>query len=210
MDWFTSDYHFNHDNIIRYCNRPFGSAAVMDDWLIKNTNAHVASNDRLICLGDWIFPGRQNYAEAAKRYRDQINCKKIIYIWGNHDKKGRGNQQFMRLFDGCYDLLELDSGTQRLVLCHYAMRVWNKSHRGVWHLYGHSHYSLPDDPNSLSIDVGVDAAAVYLSQDGTLKPENYRPLSFDEVAGLMAKKAWKPIDHHGVDRKRLSEIAGEM
>lgn len=179
----------------------------MDEWLISNINASVKSDDRLVFLGDWIFPGRQDFAAAAKQYRDQIKCKKIIFIWGNHDKKGRGNQQFMRMFDGCYDLLELDSNAQRMVLCHYSMRVWNKSGSGVWHLYGHSHATLADDPNSRSIDVGVDAAARYLSDDGTLKPENYRPLSFDEVAGLMAKKAWKPVDHHGVDRNKVSEIA---
>lgn len=210
MDWFTSDPHFNHDNIIKYCKRPFANAKEMDECLIRNVNDYVATNDRLICLGDWVFPGRNNYAEIAKRYRDQINCRKIIFIWGNHDRKGRGNTQFMRLFDGCYDVLELNSGMQPLVLCHYAMRVWNKSHRGVWHLYGHSHYSLPDDPNSLSIDVGVDAAAVYLSKDGVLKPENYRPLAFDDIKDLMGKKAWRPIDHHGVDQKRISEIAEEI
>ena len=28
---------------------------------------------------------------------------------------------------------------------------------GAWQLYGHSHGNLPDDPLSLSIDVGVDS-----------------------------------------------------
>jgi hypothetical protein len=29
------------------------------------------------------------------------------------------------------------------VLCHYAMRVWNRSHHGAWHLYGHSQGESP-------------------------------------------------------------------
>ena len=35
---------------------------------------------------------------------------------------------------------------QDIVLCHYAMRVWQKSHYGAWMLYGHSHGTLPDNP----------------------------------------------------------------
>jgi calcineurin-like phosphoesterase family protein len=64
------------------------------------------------------------------------------------------------------------------------MRVWNKSHHGAWHLYGHSHGTLPDDPNALSFDCGVDC-------------HNYTPISFEQVEAIMAKKTFKPIDHHG-------------
>jgi hypothetical protein len=35
---------------------------------------------------------------------------------------------------------------QPIVLCHYAMRVWNRSHHGAWHLYGHSRGNLPAAP----------------------------------------------------------------
>lgn len=66
------------------------------------------------------------------------------------------------------------------------MRVWNKSHYGAWMLYGHSHGSLIDDPNSLSFDVGVDC-------------HNYKPFSFEEVKEIMSHKIWKAIDHHGND-----------
>jgi len=48
-----------------------------------------------------------------------------------------------------------DSGqSQLIVLCHYSLRVWDRSHYGSWHLYGHSHGNLPPLENSL--DVGVD------------------------------------------------------
>ena len=39
--FFVSDTHFNHTNIIKYCNRPFNNADEMDAALIKNWNAKV-------------------------------------------------------------------------------------------------------------------------------------------------------------------------
>lgn len=61
------------------------------------------------------------------------------------------------------------------------MVVWKD---GSWHLYGHSHGNLPDDPNSLSFDVGVDT-------------NNFKPYSLKDVERIMAGKTFKPIDHHG-------------
>ena len=53
-----------------------------------------------------------------------------------------------------------------IFLCHYAMRVWNKSHWNVPHLYGHSHGNLPSQ--GLSFDIGVDC-------------HNYFPVSMKRV-----------------------------
>ncbi len=59
------------------------------------------------------------------------------------------------------------------------MREWNASHWGTYHLYGHAHGTLQDDPNSLSFDIGVDC-------------HNFYPLSYDEVKAIMKTKSWKP------------------
>ena len=39
--FFTSDTHFNHTNIIRYCDRPFKSTDEMNEKLIGNWNSAV-------------------------------------------------------------------------------------------------------------------------------------------------------------------------
>jgi calcineurin-like phosphoesterase family protein len=183
--FFTSDPHFGHANIIKYCNRPFASVEEMDRTIIDRWNERVGKDDTLYCLGDWcIWRGSRSLDEIAASYREQINCGRIVMIWGNHDKKGRKNPNFQKLFDGVYDMLEVEIGDQLIVLCHYAMRVWNKSHHGSFHLYGHSHGSLSDDPNSRSFDCGVDSF-------------NFYPISFEEVVEIMARKKWKPVDHHG-------------
>lgn len=45
MIFFTSDHHFSHANIIRYCNRPFASAEEMNQELIRRWNQTVSLNE---------------------------------------------------------------------------------------------------------------------------------------------------------------------
>lgn len=186
----------------------------MNETLIANINAVVQHNDILYHLGDWSF-GRGD-TNNAQHYLDQVNCKNIVLITGNHDphqSNGRAKREFAALFSGgCFDMLRIKVSIggqkQEIVLNHYAMRVWNKSHHGAFHLWGHSHYSLPDDPQSLSLDVGIDAVAgrstgkthQELQNDNSwhmLDPHQYRPISLQEISVLMSIKTFKPIDHHG-------------
>src|ERR1700745_301785 len=62
---------------------------------------------------------------------------------------------------------------QLIVLCHYALRVWNRSNRGSWHLSGHSHGRLPQVANYLSMDVGADT-------------HDFCPWHFDEIKNRMS------------------------
>lgn len=66
---------------------------------------------------------------------------------------------------------------RRVVLFHYAMRVWRGDDRGSWHLYGHSHGNLPDKAGSLSFDAGVENHDFY-------------PLSYEDVKTIMSTKKW--------------------
>ena len=177
--FFTSDLHFKHGNVIKYCNRPYANADEMDEALIKNWNSLVSPQDTVYVVGDVIFT--KDVKDAENIFR-RLNGSKIL-IAGNHDKKMLKDPRFVALFQSVHTLLEISINKQHIVLCHYAMKVWNKSHYGAWQLYGHSHGSLPDDQHSLSIDVGVDC-------------HNYKPISFEQVAEIMSKKQYKPIDHH--------------
>lgn len=183
--WFTSDLHIGHRNIITYCNRPFRDVQEMDEMLIKNWNAVVQPGDQVYVVGDMCL-ARPEYGVSRI---GRMNGEKFL-VEGNHDKGCLKSKEFRDLFAWVRPLYELkvqdqdaSHGTQRIVLCHYAMRVWNKSHHGAWQLYGHSHGTLPDDPKSLSMDVGVD-------------PNNYTPISYSQVKARMSKKTWSPVDHH--------------
>lgn len=176
--WFTADLHLSHKRIIEFSKRPFTDMDEMDRILIENWNAKISHSDTVWFLGDFSFAD----TEKGQRQLDRLNGIKHLII-GNHDKtavrlNGWASQS---------NLKEIKVEGQNIVLCHYAMRVWNKSHYGVWSLYGHSHGSLPDDPTALSIDVGVDC-------------HNYMPLNMDDIARIMKKKTWKPKDHHGETR----------
>jgi calcineurin-like phosphoesterase family protein len=176
-NWFSSDHHFNHANIIRYDKRPYKDVKEMNYTLIANHNAQVQPNDTVYFLGDLGFGS--DLVSLIKR----LNGKKFLTP-GNHDKQNLKNPDFCAIFEKIEKEMEVSINGQLMFLSHYAHRTWNKSHRGSYHLYGHSHGSLADDPNSLSFDVGVNC-------------HNYFPLSFAEVERIMKTKTWKPIDHHG-------------
>lgn len=192
--FFSSDFHLGHSNIIRYCNRPFKNADEMDSCIINNVNEMVDVDDVLYFLGDFSFKSKN--ADAVKKYRDRIFCKKIYFVIGNHDISATIRSVF-KYYD---DLKEVKVLEQEMTLCHYAMRVWNKSHFGTWGLFAHSHNSLKEIRadeyvGGLALDVGIDSAAYFHNKDEAL-PENYRPFTFQEIKQIMSWKK-KKIDEHG-------------
>lgn len=168
--FFTADLHLGHKKIIEHCHRPFSSVEEMDETILSNINAGVSPADRLYILGDFTMGG----AQAVKSYRDRINCKSVHLVLGNHDSLSQKQYNEMGFFCPGY-MDEVKVQGQSIVLCHYAMRRWNKSHHGSWCLYGHSHGCLFDDPILLSFDVGVDC-------------HEYSPLSFEQVTDIMSKR----------------------
>lgn len=181
--FFTSDTHFGHNNIIKYSGRPFKDANHMDEMLIKTWNATVSEDDEVYHLGDVSLTGFEKTLEILNRLNG-----KIYLIKGNHEKSVLMKSYTRDRFEWIRDMTEVNINGQAITLCHYAMRVWNKSHRGSWHLYGHSHNSLETEVWGRSMDVGVDAANVILG--------DYRPFSFEEISRILSKREFKGVDHH--------------
>jgi calcineurin-like phosphoesterase family protein len=86
--YLISDLHLGHENIIRYCSRPFLSTDVteMDRVLIQNWNCTIAPGDMVYYLGDLRYG---KHALPALQYREQLNGT-ITFIAGNHDAKTMG------------------------------------------------------------------------------------------------------------------------
>lgn len=81
MIYLTSDQHFNHTNIIRYCSRPFTDVNMMNDHITNQWNNTVnESTDHTIILGDFAL----NNTTSVIEYLQQLRGTKELII-GNHD-----------------------------------------------------------------------------------------------------------------------------
>lgn len=85
MAWFISDTHFNHTNIIKYCNRPFSSTIEMNEHIISKWNDTINKNDTVYHLGDFALQSDKN---TVLNLVSQLNGK-IILILGNHDRHSK-------------------------------------------------------------------------------------------------------------------------
>jgi len=83
--WWTSDYHFSHANIIKYCNRPFKTVEEMNETIIRKHNERVKPDDTVFFLGDFIFKGgKEGGVDRYRLFEKRLNGK-YIFIRGNHD-----------------------------------------------------------------------------------------------------------------------------
>jgi len=171
MEFFTADEHYFHKNMIEYANRPYANVSDMNEALITNHNKIVKSNDITYHIGDFAFGSMDN----IKKLIGQLNGKHI-FIYGSHDKSiarmGRRGE-----IDYRGSRIEIEIKNRFIVMDHYCLRVWAKSHYGSWHLFGHSHGKL--EPIGKSWDVGVDN-------------NNFYPVSFDRICEIMAGRPDNP------------------
>lgn len=155
--FFTADTHFQHDNIIRFCARPFRSAAEMDDAMIRNWNATVQPDDTVYHLGDVAFG---DVSRLMPRLRS-LSGKKYL-IPGNHD-----DQDKLEVLSNVFTILpplvevniQVNERNIKISLCHYPMESWNRSGRKALMLHGHNHGRMAE--NNQRLDVGVDCWKFY-------------------------------------------------
>lgn len=153
MYWFTADEHYGHTKIIEYNNRPFSSIEEMDEALKTYFNLVVRKDDVTIHAGDFAW-------KNPKEYIAKLNGSHI-FLRGSHDHWLPHSAKYIWR-------KHIDS--QLVIVCHYAMRVWECSHYGSWQLYGHSHGKLV--PEGKQYDVGVDNNMYY-------------PVSFNMLVDIM-------------------------
>lgn len=175
--WFTSDTHFYHENILRFCNRPFSSIQEMNEELIRRWNETVPPDGIVFHLGDVCFGSPGEWNEVLYRLNG-----KIYLIAGNHDMK-QLRQGFMSRFEYVTQQMSIRVGAQSIVLNHNPFLAYGGAYRNVWQLFGHVHSgplsnSGKDHPRltmlfPLQYDVGVDN-------------NDFRPVSFAEVKRIIA------------------------
>lgn len=172
MIFFTSDQHFQHANIIQYCDRPFSSVEEMNLELIQRHNSVVRPQDVVFHLGDFCFGNRDN----IPKFLAKLNGIHHLTV-GNHDHAWNPRKYSRYLKYGFSTVcksrqLDLtDFGFPRIItLCHLPPDIGDTSlsvfDRGfVKHqlkpnntlfLFGHTHQKSPEF-SADSIHVGVDS-----------------------------------------------------
>ena len=142
--WITADTHFDHQNIIALCNRPFASVTEMNIHMIQRWTRLIRADDDVIHLGDFAF------GDGASIFHQLPGNKHLVI--GNHDNncaKGLTWQSVTK-----YKEFKTGENNQRVVLFHYPIEDWNGMTRGAVMLHGHSHGRSRKVTGRL--DVGVD------------------------------------------------------
>jgi len=174
--FFTADCHFDHAKFYEpQATRPFS----MDGWnelMLDSINTRVDRADRLFILGDfaWKRPGY---------WRQQIRCRHVTLIVGNHDSEAKCRN----VFGGSMYLTRMVKkvcGTL-VFLSHYPHAYWPSSHYGSLHLYGHCHNQREACldaiwPERRSMDVSPDTAFQLMGE--------WRPFSDEEVVERLSKR----------------------
>ncbi|MDO4643523.1 MAG: metallophosphoesterase [Cardiobacteriaceae bacterium] len=169
--FFTSDLHFAHKNIMKFCPlfRPYQTLEEMEHALVALWNQTVSPEDIVYNLGDFSFS--RDIGAIAKVLR-QLNGQHHL-IYGNHDNViVRNSDYFLNTLkdDGIplltsaqpYLKLMLESVEQPLILFHYPIQEWDGCHKGWFHLYGHVHDRIAPLPGRL-LNVGYDLHGRFLS-----------------------------------------------
>ena len=173
--WFTSDTHFYHKNIIKYCYRPFNSVEEMNQSLINNWNNVVKENDIVFHLGDFAF-------DKWKSIIKQLNGK-IYLIVGNHDEIKYPGHKIFDLFEGVFNQLYIQIDDQWIYLNHYPFLCYGGSYKNnpVWQLYGHTH----SGPNCNGKDACRLKITFPYQYDVGVDNNNYTPISYNQIKEII-------------------------
>lgn len=166
-NFYTSDPHFGHKNIIRYCDRPFRDVDEMDEILIKRWNDVVTPDDTVWVLGDVALGDIEKSLSRIQR----LNGTKHL-VSGNHDRCWSGSKRheewLERYLDAGFATIQEETqvqiGGQTVILSHFPYqgdshdRDRYTSHRpqdtGLWVVHGHVHTTW--QVRGRQINVGVD------------------------------------------------------
>lgn len=81
MNYYISDLHFGHKNILRFDNRPYNTTEEMELDLISRWNKQVSNADHVYVLGDFLWKaGSDEWIRILNKLNGNIHL-----ILGNHD-----------------------------------------------------------------------------------------------------------------------------
>jgi len=167
MDFFISDTHFDHKNIIKYCNRPFDTVDEMNETIVERWNEKVGADDTVFFLGDFTFwRNGDGSGDAVKSWVNKLNGR-IIFIRGNHDRE----------LPYAHDFLYRKYEDTVFLLRHYADRP--DFYPNGWLIHGHEH----NNDMALYPFVHRENQTINVSCEMV----DYTPVSVEEIMGAIQK-----------------------
>ncbi len=157
----TADLHLGHENIIKYCHRPFKNARAMDKQLIRNWNDDVNPEDRVYIVGDFIYKASRNWRD----YAGELNGTKFFII-GNHDDLAGSAARSQR---------ELYLWGMKFLLMHSPYDI--PLHYPNWVIHGHTH----NHSTEIFPFISYENKTVNVSVELT----NYRPVNMAVIMSLI-------------------------
>ena len=174
----TSDSHYGHYHICKYCHRPFQSRSEMDQTLIKNWNAVVPEDGIVVHCGDFMLPHNEDIKEYNK-YLNQLHGR-VLLLRGNHDRASLDwvsdkliavRDQAMIVVDGV-----------KIFAQHYPCAAFN----GDYHVYGHIHTLA--DGTCYGVDGDVAKVMRKNTYDVGVDQNGYTPVSYWQLCDIFRKK----------------------
>lgn len=171
--FFTSDTHFCHTNIIKFCGRPFKDVEEMNEALISNWNKVVGPTDIVYHLGDFCFAGSAEWHSILSRLNGRIHL-----IIGNHDEKNL-RQGYEKLFESIVLQARLFIEGYNVYLNHYPFMCYPGYKPYTIQLFGHIHSSHSKFDG---LDAVIAKKSLQPSQyDVGVDWNNFTPISWREV-----------------------------
>lgn len=169
--YFTSDWHLGHKRFVeKFGSRPFSSTEEMDDTIIENMFTGKRKGDMIYFLGDLYF----DIASFEKMYNQIPNGVRFFWVLGNHDEKLF--MKHIKQFEKIIPMMETKIQGNHVVLCHYPMQTWNRSHYNSWQLFGHHHIGGHFEPGSERLGKQLNVNLEY---------HDFKPWTEDEVVEYM-------------------------
>lgn len=179
-NWFISDTHFHHENIIGFSSRPFSNVQEMDEYMIQEWNRLVKDSDHISHLGDVTMErgGRvqQNkFIQMCKR----LHGHKRLYL-GNHDHFSVRTY----LEAGFEKIYATHRGDVGIVFSHFPLHP-NSMGSAIANVHGHTHTS-PDEKPVVWVDKDQKLVIKPYINISVEKTE-YRPITLGEVVERIKK-----------------------
>lgn len=133
-NYYISDLHIGHENILRFDHRPFANLNEMHTTIMDRWNSVVTGNDTVYILGDFVWANQSQWPFFVEPLAGQK-----VLIRGNHDPK-QCTREMRRLFHDVRDYTEIDDENRHVILSHYPIPFHHYSFlESCWMLYGHVH-----------------------------------------------------------------------